>query len=591
MPHASGRPWLLGTWAPGQLTVARTGTTVVAVIGTSPITASRLAGLAARVRRVEDVDGVLRAAPGSAHVLVSAAGVVRAQGTVSALRQVFHTRVGGQIMAADRADVLARMSGAGVDEDMLATRVVCRGMALPPPLAQRPLWRGVHAVAPDHYLRIDPDGTSARPVRRWSPPDPGLSLAEGALRLRQALSEAVAARRPDRGRWGSDLSGGLDSTTLSFLAARTRPADDGAGLVTYRWGEAEAGNDDAIFASSAAAALPHAQHVVTPQHELPALFTDPQHPGDLESPYPFARTLARIAHTAAILAGHGVRTHLAGHGGDELFHETPAYVHDLLRTDRCQALRHLRGFRALGRWPWPATLAALADPCGLDAWWRAQADQLTQPAPSPYAPAPLSWGPPLRAPAWATPAAIATARAVLRDTAEHAHPLARRRGQHATLAILGTSGPAYRQLARVFAAAGVRLEMPYFDDTVIDITLAVRPEQRRMPWRYRPLQAESMRGIVPPEITGRSTKGEFGQDVRDGLAANTAAILEVFTDSALATAGLIDPARLRDRLLAPHADNTTVIALEDLLGCETWLRTTTPTTVTPRGARLRHGNR
>ncbi|MGM1059566.1 asparagine synthase-related protein [Saccharothrix sp. Mg75] len=572
VPHASGRPWLVGSWAPGELTLARSGSTLVAVIGTSPVTAAGAAEVAARIGRVEDFGASTFA--GCAHVVVSVDGVVRAQGTLSGLRQVFHTRHDGLVVAGDRADWLAALTGAGVDEELLAARVVCGGRE-PPPLAGRPLWRGVHAVRSDHYLRVEADGRAAREVRRWVPPAPEVPLAVGARRLRQALTEAVAARRPDTGPWGSDLSGGVDSTSLCFLAAG---ADAGAGLVTLRWGEAEAGNDDAAFAARAAAALPAARHLVVPQRELPALFSDPGRPGDPEAPYRFARTLARTTRTALLLAEHGVGVHLAGHGGDEVFHESPAYLHDLLRTRPQAALTHLRGFRALRRWPWSGVIRALADRRGPDAWWREQADLLTGPRPSPYAPTCLRWGPALRASAWATPEAVAAARRVLRATAEHAEPLAPQRGQHATLAVLGGSGPAYRSLARVFAQAGVRLEMPCFDDRVVDVALSVRAHERRTPWRYRPLQAEALRGILPPEISARTTKGEFGQDVRDGLARNLPAVLALFADSALVRAGLVDPDALRDRMTAPQADNTALFALEDLIGCETWLRATTAAT-------------
>jgi asparagine synthase (glutamine-hydrolysing) len=572
VPHASGQPWLVGSWAPGELALARSGSTLVAVIGTSPVAATGAAELAARVSRVEDLGTSTLA--GCAHVVVSVDGVVRVQGALSGLRQVFHARHDGLVVAGDRADWLAALTGAGVDEDVLATRVVCGGRE-PPPLAGRPLWRDVRVVAPDHYLRIDRDGGTAREVRQWTPPVPHLPLAVGARRLRHLLTEAVAARRPDTGLWGGDLSGGMDSTSLCFLAA-----SGGGGLVTLRWGEAESGNDDAVFAARAAAGLPAARHLVVPQHELPTLFADPGRPGDLETPYRFARTLARTTHTARLLARHGVRVHLAGHGGDEVFHETPAYLHDLLHTRPLTALAHLRGFRALRRWPWPRVIRALADRRGPDAWWREQADQLTEPRLSRYAPTCLDWGPPLRAAAWATPDAVATARRVLRATAEHAKPLAAQRGQHATLAVLGASGPAYRQLARVFAQSGVRLEMPYFDDRVIDTALSVRAHERRTPWRYRPLQAEALHDILPPEISARSTKGEFGQDVRDGLARNLPAVLALFADSALAATGLIDPDVLRDHMLAPQVDNTAVFALEDLIGCETWLRATTAATAT-----------
>ncbi len=83
-----------------------------------------------------------------------------------------------------------------------------------------------------------------------------------------------------------------------------------------------------------------------------------------------------------------------------------------------------------------------------------------------------------------------------------------------------------------------------------------------------------MRSILPDTIAARTTKGEFGEDVRVGLRRHLPHILEIFADSALATHGLINPDLLRRELLKPQVDNAAIFALEDLLGCETWLRAT-----------------
>jgi asparagine synthase (glutamine-hydrolysing) len=133
-------------------------------------------------------------------------------------------------------------------------------------------------------------------------------------------------------------------------------------------------------------------------------------------------------------------------------------------------------------------------------------------------------------------------------------------------------GPAYRQLARVFTPAGLRLALLYFDDRVVEAALAVRQYERSTPWRYKPLLVEAMRSIVPEAIARRCTKGESGEDLRVGLRRYLGDILDLFADSALATHGLINPDVLRRQLLTPQADHAVVFALEDLLGCETWLR-------------------
>ncbi len=223
-------------------------------------------------------------------------------------------------------------------------------------------------------------------------------------------------------------------------------------------------------------------------------------------------------------------------------------------------------------------MSALVRGGDLGAWWHQQAQQLTT-GPLPRRTPGLGWGAfPLRAPVWVTPAALDTTRAVLHSTGEQARPLAPDRGQHLALAVLRMLGPQYRHLSRVYATAGLRLELPYFDDRVIEAALAVRTHERRTPWRYKPLLVEAMHGILPEVIASRTTKGEFGQDLRVGLRRHLPDILGLFADSALATHGLINPDLLRRQLLAPQVDWATVFAMEDLLGCETWLRATqTPT--------------
>jgi asparagine synthase (glutamine-hydrolysing) len=515
----------VGRWAAGEISVSAAGPVRVAVIGVCPITATRLSGLAARVRTVSDVDALAAALPGACHVVASVDGQVRVQGSVTGLRRVFHARVHGVTVAADRADALAAMTGAGIDEQALAVRVACGGR-VPPPLNEQPLWSGVSPLAPDHCLVWD--GDQARDLRWWHPPAPEQPLAAGAEAVRDALTAALRDGGPAAGRLSSDLSGGMDSTSLCFLAARGVPD-----LITFRWGEAEAGNDDAAFAGQALGALDYAEHVIVPPSELPEIFADSTTLVDAEEPYPFIRTAARTRHTARLLADRGSRRHVAGHGGDELFTPFPGYLHPLLRRHPLTAIGHVRGYAALKRWPIPRTLAALLRPGDNAAWWRAQAEHLTDPPARKRGPSP-GWGLwPLRAPAWATGTAIEAARDTLRHTAANARPLSHNLAQHQSLLAVRTSAPWYRSLARLFADSGIELDSPFFDDRVVEAVLSVRTHEHAGPWRYKPLLADAMRGIVPDPVLGRATKGEFSEEVSVGLRRHLPAILESFDDSAL----------------------------------------------------------
>ncbi|MFD2472946.1 asparagine synthase-related protein [Amycolatopsis silviterrae] len=557
--HASGRPWLVGRWRRAEVAVGTAGPVRLAVIGDSPVAAVRLGELAARVSSLADVDRVAAALSGAFHLVATVDGAVRIQGTATGLRRVFHCRAGGVPVAADRADLLAGLAESSVDEETLAARMAC-GLQLPPPLNERPLYAKVSAVPPGDCL-VWTDGR-AREKPWWRPPAARESLTRGAEGVRAALADSVHL-----GRGSADLSGGMDSTSLCFLAARENPE-----LLTLRWAEAEAGNDDAEFAARSIAALDRAEHVIIPQHELPAVFAGPDRPMDADEPYAFTRSAARIRYSAETVAAHGSETHFAGHGGDELFSPLPGYLHQLLRRRPVTALRHVRAHAALRRWPLFGTAAGLLRPGTVAGWWREQASHLADPVGSARRPV-LGWGvEPLRAQPWLTGDALHLARKALHRTADQARPLGRDPGEHQAMLVLRSAAAQYRLTAGLFADAGVQLRLPFFDDRVVEAVLRVRRHEHADPARYKPLLAEAMRGIVPDVVLGRATKGEFGADLRDGLRRNQAAILRLFEDSALAARGLLDPDRLRAAVLAPQRDYRVVAALEPLIGCEMWLR-------------------
>ncbi|MFF7353677.1 asparagine synthase-related protein [Streptomyces filipinensis] len=564
IPHPSGKPWLVGRWGADEMVQAQAGPVRVVVIGHCPVTTTRLTRLAGQVTSQSDVAALARQLPGSCHLIVASPDGTSVRGSVTGLRQVFHTRMDGHALASDRPDTLARLTGAGVDEGVLAARLATGGR-LPAPLGTASVWSGISAVPDDHCLIMT--GDRAREVRWWQAPEPGLTLAEGAPAVHAALSDAVGSRTSGPRPLSADLSGGMDSTALCFLAARSAPQ-----LLTFRWGEADLGNDDAAFAAHSAALLGQASHVVVPQHELPALFAHPADLADTEQPYLFTRTLARMKHTVGLLADRGSRAHLAGHGADELFGRLPGYLHRLLRRRPWLALRHLRGYQALNRWPLRGMLAELARADSVRDWWRDEADSLTDRAPAPRHP-PLGWGLiPLRAPVWVTPAAVDAAGSELRKAADGAHAFAADRGQHQFLVALRATAPAYRQFARLFDTAGIRLHQPYLDDRVVEAALAVRVHERCTPWEYKPLLATAMRDVLPERIRARTTKGSFDEDLRTGLSRSRDGLLDLFADSELAKAGLISAAAVRSQLLTPQADLTRNFAVEHLLGCETWFR-------------------
>ncbi|RBQ18199.1 asparagine synthetase B family protein [Spongiactinospora rosea] len=570
--HASGRPWLVGEWPCDQIRHARAGSAQVTVLGRCPVTTVDLTRRLDRIRDLDDVERVVAGLPGSFHLIAAVGGRVRVRGSASAVRRVFQAQVAGVTVAASRSDVLGTVTGAPVDEEVLAARLLPHCAAWP--LQEAGVWRGVTGVPPDHCLILEPDGTAT--LRRWwSPPEPALPLDEGAEAVRDALVAAVGSCAKGGSHYGdtisADLSGGLDSTALCFLAGR-----GSARLVTMHRQGADtgpSGSGDTVWARRAAAALPNARHLTAGRDDVPPWFgglTDPRQA--LEEPSGWVRDTARIAYVTDRLIAAGSYLHLTGVGGDELFSVQPSYLHDLVRRRPLTALAHLRARRM----PWWRSLRALAERDSHAAWLAGCAGGLSgEPAPSnAYGDAlALTWGAPPRMPVWATGQAVQAARDVLSGiAADEPPPLCRRRAQHATLLQARTAGAGLRQVEQATVRLGLPYAAPYLDDAVIEAALSVRPHERGAPGLRKPLLTTAMDGLVPRPFLARPPRSGPAAEFYAGLRRHRTELMDLFSSSLLARIGLIDPAALRAALTGPRPPLHAVEPLSRTLACEIWLR-------------------
>ena len=107
---------------------------------------------------------------------------------------------------------------------------------------------------------------------------------------------------------------------------------------------------------------------------------------------------------------------------------------------------------------------------------------------------------------------------------------------------------------------------------MIEAGLAVRPEERVTPWRYKPLIVEAMRGMVPDQSLTRQTKANGSGDVEPGLRRHRAELLALWEDSRLGALGLVDAAALREACTRPLPPDLQFGVLDQLVACEVWLR-------------------
>ncbi|MFE6331782.1 lasso peptide isopeptide bond-forming cyclase [Streptomyces sp. NPDC057798] len=568
LKHPSGRPWLVGQWDDQEIVTAHAGPASLAVLGCCPIDATELERRAGRLRDLAELDTLARTLPGSFHLVAALDGQLRVQGTASGLRLVFHAAVDGVRVAASRADVLADALGAQPDEEQLAVRLL---WPAPYPLFETSLWREVTAVAPEDALIVGADGRSARHSRWWTPPEPVRTLTDSAPLVRQALAQAVDARTRQGGVVSCDLSGGLDSTSICFLADRSA-----ARVVASTWPGRDPADTDLYWAQQAAKHLPDVEHVVWDADASPLVYDDLLSIDDLlDEPTIGVMDRSRVLHHLPAMAERGSRLHLTGIGGDHVAWCSEAYYHRLLRTRPPFALRQLRGFRALWQWPLGATVRALADARPYGKWLEDSSGHLRDPIPATVTTS-LGWGMPPRLFDWVTPDAERMAQRALREAAATTGPLHPDRGLHADLEQIRACTRIIRQWDRMAARVGVPMASPFLDDRVIEASLAVRPSERVSPWEYKPLLTAAMRGIVPEECLRRTNKAAASMDAAEGLRRHRADLLALWEDSRLEQLGLVDGKVLRHLAQRPSSPGLREAILYSTIAAEVWLRGLSP---------------
>ncbi|WP_326557173.1 asparagine synthase-related protein [Micromonospora sp. NBC_01796] len=574
--HASGRPWLVGDWRSGVCAIVTAGGHRLAVFGRTDFDRGEAQRRLADARTGPDLDALARRLPGAVHLATSLDGLTRTQGTISTARQVFYADVNGVTVAADDPGTLVQLTGAAPDEDALALRLV--SPIAPWPLLLRPIWNGVRQLAVGHWLEMDTAGRH-REVEWWRPPPATEPLPTAATAVRDALVGSLGARVATDPAVSADLSGGLDSTSLCFLADHA-----GADLVTQHWIPVDRANDDTAWARRAAEMLPRARHRFVEPADAPTWFAAGPGDGhlDAEGPLNWTRNRNHHEHQSRLLAAEDIHLHLIGVGGDELFGLQSTYFWSLLRRHPLRALPRVRRAQLVNRWSLGSTVRGLLDRTTYARSLAVMADGLATEAPRAARQAPQRWGNDIRLPPWASAAAIDAIRRQLRDAADAGTaPLSPDRLQHQTLQSVVRSGVALRQLNSVLRAHGVDWEAPMLDDRVLEAALAVRVEDRVSPGRYKPVLTAALRGVVPEPVLARRNKGEFSAEMYAGVQRNLRALLDVTDDLRLARLGLVDADLMRAELLRPQPDLSRLRFLEATLAYENWLRAAEGTRVHP----------
>jgi asparagine synthase (glutamine-hydrolysing) len=416
----------------------------------------------------------------------------------------------------------------------------------------RTIYEGIRELPAAHVLT---QRGAAVSVQRYWQPDPERRLALRSAgdydeAFRSVLFEAIRAAMRSSTRVWSDLSGGLDSSTVTAVAALLDQAGKGpvAGLGTFSLIMSQtASSDESEFQREFLAAYPLEHRTVDADRHL--CFGSDEPP----SCHPSKAILYRPVWDAAatLFAAEGVTTHLTGRGGDPIFcgdDFPPLYLAELARA-----------------WAWPRWFdetrqwARLGQRSFWNLLWHCSRGNLTDL----YAGAQKG-----RVPSWLAPGFVGQVRAVESEpwcTGPRLYASPARELQYRS--IVQTSA-----VVRFIRVGDERHPLLY--RPLVEFVLALPWEHTLRPDQNRVIQRRALRGILPESIRLRTSKASGTHVLLRGLRENWPKVQTLTLGRRLAALDLVEPSafqaaceRLRHGLLG---DQLRYFAAA--LSLEIWLR-------------------
>lgn len=522
--------------------------------------------------------------PGSYAAVVGHREGIRVYSDAAGQFALYYGQRDDEILISSDPVVIAALHGRLADRVTIAARIGCPDVL--------PLWSGrspfddVHRLEAGGILRLTRRGSRVQLYLTEGGSQPAVTT-DAVAALRAGLLEGVRARCDGR-LVSADFSGGLDSSSIAFLAARHARAPLPA-LVYY---QSLAPAADLAAAQRCArlsrdldlkvvhgaedtlpfASLAQAQKDGTPLHEAVPRHAEPA-PGAL-----IWRAQARRLLAAA--ACHS-ELHFTGEGGDALLMAAPSYLASLVRRGSYRTLvKHCGAYSRL-RNTSPLRLAARATRLALTSHRRAlhllaaelEHRQARRPA---WADAISWWASSGEVTGWLTP----RIRQQLATRAGDAVTITSVRPGTLPADLAGkvqlrNAADAQRQLRDLGRGCGLPVHAPFLDGAVITAVMSIPAADRADPWTYKPLLRSGVSGLVPDEVLSRQTKGDYSAEDYVGSQRAMPALRALLRDSRLADLGIIEPDAVAFTLRRLSAGVAVPLgALNMLLATELWLRAT-----------------
>ncbi len=489
------------------------------------------------------------------------------------VRPLFHTQRSDTLFFASEIKALLTVPGIEASLDPFALDQI---FTLWAPLAPRTAFRGIWELPPGHLMIVKEGRIDQRAWWRQSYPDAGhVRLRPDAVEeLRALLDDATRIRLRADVPVGSYLSGGLDSSLVSTLAARAQPER----LSTFSLGFDSEEHDESKWQALMATAL-GVEHTTVrcTAGDISQLF--PSVIRHVERP--ILRTApAPLAKLSALVHENGIKAVLTGEGADELF-----AGYDIFREAK---LRRFCGRQPNSQWR-PLLFQRLypylpglqrQSPEYLARFFGAGDDRIDdllyshRPRFRSTSAAKLFFSPELKRELGDYDATAELASMLPADFSRW-HPL--HQAQYLETSFLLPGYILSAQGDRVMMANSVEGRFPFLDPRVIDFAAGLSPDMKLHGLREKHILKQAAKGLVPEAIIERPKQPYRAPDSQAFAATPPGYLADALSGDAVARGGLFNAAaveKLKNKVLhqetASFRDDTAFIGI---VSTQLWLDT------------------
>jgi asparagine synthase (glutamine-hydrolysing) len=229
------------------------------------------------------------------------------------IKPLYYWRGGGRVLFASEIKALLVHPGVAAQVDPVGLSDYLTFQYV---LGEETLFKDIHKLQPAHSLTLDLASGQMRQQRFWDlrfEVDRSLDAPTAIERLRGLLDDAVRQQMRSDVPVGTYLSGGLDSSTVTMLAARHTTERLSTFTGAFREGQQF---DETRYATAVAEAIDAHQHLVYPTADefadlIPKIVYHMDEPAAGPGLFP--------QYIVSRLASQHVKVCLGGQGGDEVF--------------------------------------------------------------------------------------------------------------------------------------------------------------------------------------------------------------------------------------------------------------------------------